>query len=169
MEKIICSWVCREWLAPVMIGSNESTIIDHGQCVHAIGGDYIHNPEGVSSQSCCKAPIQSIHIHHVPYLVTSNDRKQFLVVLHSDFPLATVALEGTSSATGYVRHTFRGNAQTLWPLWHRFQTQFLQAPVWHCGTGSKRGVPSSIRLHAVIALGWISIRASKLFVVAAMI
>uniref|UniRef100_A0A7C9AXX4 Uncharacterized protein n=1 Tax=Opuntia streptacantha TaxID=393608 RepID=A0A7C9AXX4_OPUST len=116
MEKIICPWIGRKCLTPIMISSNEPAIINHRQSVSTVGRHHIHNPNRIFDQNCCQTSIQCIHIHDIPNLVSSKGRKQLLVVLNPGLPLTVVMLEGIGTSARNIRKPIWCNLQPLRPL-----------------------------------------------------
>jgi hypothetical protein len=67
MNEVVGSWVRRECLAPVLIGSNKTTLIYDTQRVDlSFSGHYIHYPHRFFDKGSSKASKTCIHIHNIP-------------------------------------------------------------------------------------------------------
>lgn len=139
-----------------MVGADEASVEDDAEGVGSVGGDDVHDPDGVLDEAGGEASVDGVHVHHVPDLVAPQRREQSLVVLGPELPLAIVVLEGGGTAPGDGGDALWGDGEALRPLGGGVERQLLVAR----GSGRRRGeagahghVPGGVRVDAVVALG----------------
>lgn len=150
MQQIVRPWVRGEGLAPVVVGADESSVVDDAEGVGPVGGDDVHDPHGVLDEARREPSVDGAHVHDVPHLVAPQRGQQRLVVLRRRLPLAVVVLHGAAAATGDDGDALRRDAQPLGPLGQRLAAG-LGAGRGHAGAHGH--VPGRVRVHAVVALG----------------
>lgn len=152
MQQIIRPWVCREGLTPVVIGTDESSVVDDAERVGPVRGNNIHHPDRVLDEARREPSVGGGHVHGIPDLVAAQRRKQGLVVLRGRLPLAIIVLHGAGAAAGDHRDALRRHTQPLWP----FGQQLSLLPVGlgrRVDAGAHGHVPGGVGVDAVVALG----------------
>nr|ACL53647.1 unknown [Zea mays] len=153
MQQVIGAWICRERLTPVVVDADEPSVVDDAEGVWAVGGDDVHDPDGVLDEAACESSVHGVHVHDVPDLVAPQRRQQRLVVLDPELPPGVVLLEGGGAAARDDADALRGDAEPLGPLGRGVEPQL---PVLGAGSrdaGAHGHVPGGVGVDAVVALG----------------
>jgi hypothetical protein len=136
-----------------VVDADEPSVVDDAEGVWAVGGDDVHDPDGVLDEAACESSVHGVHVHDVPDLVAPQRRQQRLVVLGPELPPGVVLLEGGGAAARDDADALRRDAEPLGPLGRGVEPQL---PVLGAGSrdaGAHGHVPGGVGVDAVVALG----------------
>ena len=136
-----------------MVDADEPSVVDDAEGVWPVGGDDVHDPDGVLDEAAGQASVHGVHVHDVPDLVAPQRRQQRLVVLGPELPPGVVLLEGGGAAARDDVDALRRDGEPLGPLGRGVEPQLLVLGAGRRDAGAHGHVPGGVRVDAVVALG----------------